>query len=159
VSYSVQGHHHYSVVRFGKGPWLFQSEFLRQDDLVLHLSVSRPSTLRSSSSCSRLLLRLPLASIFPSIVSSLPCFRRRFLSTCDQFSYPSCVLLYVGRSLSSLSVPYVCTSPRIGGTRNGHLITHTLPAPLICMDVNACKVKVTSSRAAVGVQTQHLLQL
>ena len=86
LAYSAQGHHHYSVVRLGKGPWFFQSEFFRQDDLVLPLSVSRHSTLRSSSSCSRLLLRRPLASNIPSIFPSLTCFKRRVLSRCDQSS-------------------------------------------------------------------------
>jgi hypothetical protein len=54
--------------------------------------------LTSSSSCSSLLLRLPVPSISPSISPSITYFRRQFIK-CDQPSRPSSFLsflLYVG---------------------------------------------------------------
>ena len=58
---------------------LFQSEFSRECNLVLSISHSStfpsPSPPSSPSSCLRLLPRLPVPSIFPSMT----CFRRRFV--------------------------------------------------------------------------------
>jgi hypothetical protein len=60
-------------------------------------------SLRSSSSCLRLLPRLPVTSILPSVLPTITCFlegssRARY----DQSSYPSFVLLYVGYSSPAL---------------------------------------------------------
>jgi hypothetical protein len=60
---------------------LFQREFCTGCDLVLPLSISSILTflLRLCSSCVRLILRLPVTSILPSIFPSITCFRRQFL--------------------------------------------------------------------------------
>ena len=55
---------------------LFQSELSAGYELVLPLSVYSMLSLRSSSSCLRLLLGLPITCTFPSIFPSITCFRR-----------------------------------------------------------------------------------
>jgi hypothetical protein len=66
--------------------WFSASSFNFQYPLV---------SLRSSSSCLRLLPRLPVTSILPSIFPSITCFRRQFLRKMWQSSF---FLLYVGYS-------------------------------------------------------------
>ena len=55
-------------------------------------------SIRSSSSCLRLLLRLLVTSIHTSIFPSITCFKGSSCSKCDQSSYPSSFLLFVGYS-------------------------------------------------------------
>ena len=52
--------------------------------------------LNSSSSCLRLLSRLAVPSIFPSLSSSIAILKGGSYTRCDQYSYPSFYLLYVG---------------------------------------------------------------
>jgi hypothetical protein len=62
--------------------YLFQSQFSTQYVLMLPLSIYSivSFSLRSSSSCLRLLPRLPCTSILSSICPLIMCFRRQFLS-------------------------------------------------------------------------------
>jgi len=54
-------------------------------------------SLRSYSSCLRFLPRLPVTSILPSNFPSLTCFIKiSSYARCDQSSYPSFFLLFVG---------------------------------------------------------------
>ena len=59
----------------------FQNQFATQCDLVLPLSIYSilSSSLRSYSSYLRLLSRLPVPTIHPSIFPSIACFKRQFL--------------------------------------------------------------------------------
>jgi hypothetical protein len=74
---------------------------------VLHTVRSRASSfnlqyplisLRSPSSCLRLLPRRPVTYIPPSIFPLIVCFRRQYLERCDQSNYAPFFLLYVGYS-------------------------------------------------------------
>ena len=67
---------------------LLESEFSRECDLVLPLSIS----LRSSCSCLTLLPRLPVTSILSSTFHSITCFRRRFL--CNMWLIELAFLLF-----------------------------------------------------------------
>jgi hypothetical protein len=60
---------------------LFQSEFSTKYDLVLPLLISNSPifSLRSPSSFLRLLPRLPVTSILPSMFPSITCLRRQFV--------------------------------------------------------------------------------
>ena len=60
---------------------LYQSEFSTKCELALSISISiiLSFSLRSFSSCLRLLPRFPITFILSSISPSITCFRRRFL--------------------------------------------------------------------------------
>jgi len=101
---------------------LFQSAFSTQCDLVLPLF-----SLRSISSCKRLLPRLPVTYIPPSILPSITCFRSQFLRKMwtVQLSYPLVIVckiflsyLILHRFLHDLSNKY---SPSFSSTIQSHV--------------------------------------
>jgi hypothetical protein len=76
----------------------FQRDFSIEGDRVFPLSISiiLSMSLRSSIICLRLLPRLPVTSILPSLFPTITCFRSQFLSTIWQPSQPCFFLLHIG---------------------------------------------------------------
>jgi len=74
---------------------LVQSQFSTDSDLALpFFTLQYPLvSLTPSSSCIRLLRRLPVSSILPAISPMKPCFRRQFLRK----KGPTIIFLYEGR--------------------------------------------------------------
>jgi hypothetical protein len=118
--------HHKSFVQWAvlrQVQSLFWSEFSRHCDIILAVSISSTfslSFLRSSSSCLRLLPRLPVTSMVPSIFHWITCFIRQVLPKMWQIQLAFILFIICRLFLSSLTLWNTFISLMIGPTNLLH---------------------------------------
>ena len=115
-----------SVLRQATSP--FQSQFFAHYNLVLFLSIYNIIfyPLRSSNSCLRLLLLLPVTFILPSIIPSITCFKRQFLRKLWPIQSPFLRFIVCRIFLSSLTP---CNTSSISHTTGPTDLLHPSSAP------------------------------